>query len=571
MTDENPDRAVLREFLDRLLTEEAAIRNQLRSDRLGLTLRVAVNELDWYHYNYNRQSETTQEQNEQYYILSLGVPRLISLMFGIHPDFAVPTITLRRQGELSRQVLEIAAHLGFIEHGRRNAETVQIGRSRMIRSTNGRYEFVLPSSLLDEAAHERDIETHFQRETRRLRQELLESDQGRRIAASVGSLLEENVFVFAEHFMGYDAHPVLDEYYFQLAWAELKETPGFDSFNELRTFGSIRFLKYLLGAAYLNSLCLKHEAFSRAMKKKHPSIGLEDILTITADRAEFVSTMRDALNLFGLDFKHYTMTSMEEAWQIYNVLAATRRNSDLFNRPFAPLPCLIEFSDWSVIKFLSGRHRQMEFLLDSLRHSFPREYDGNQRFREGSMQRALEHLLSHSFPDLEFRQNVHLRQNGRTLTDVDLVVIDQRFGDLFLFQIKFQDRPGPDFRAVASRANRFREETVRWLAAVDLWLADADTALLKSAFRIPRDVPVTRKRKLILARHHAWPLSSVELDEDTAYASWDQLINAVLLMEKQQGDFRTLNGLFGMLRKHIVSAVSRHHEDEDPSNSFSTV
>jgi hypothetical protein len=41
-------------------------------------------------------------------------------------------------------------------------------------------------------------------------------------------------------------------------------------------------------------------------------------------------------------------------------------------------------------------------------------------------------------------------------------------------------------------------------------------------------------------------------------------VNAVMLMEKQQGDFRTLNGLYGLLRKHIVGAAPRHHEDEEP-------
>jgi len=564
MGDEDTVSALLNEFLDGLASEEAAIAMRLTVDALGLSLRVAVNELDWYLYNYAREAETTREQNQHYYIMSLGVTRLISVMFRAHADFSVPTITLRRQIELSKQILEIAAHLGFIEHGRRNANMVRAGLSRLIRNPSGRYEFILLSSILDEAAHERDVEAHFRHETRRLRQELLESAQGQKIAASLTDLLEENVFVFAEHFMGYDAHPMLDEHYFQLAWSELRETPGFDSFNELRTFGGICFLKYLLGAAYLNSLCLKHEAFSRAMTRKHPGIRMEDILSITSVRAEFVSTMRDALNIFGLDYKNYTMINLEEAWRIYDVLAITRRNVDLLDRPLAPLPCLVEFSDSAVIKFVAGRHRQMEFLLNSLRRAFPREYDGNQRFREGSLQRALEKLLGDAFPGLEFRRNVKLRCKGRVLTDVDLAVIDRRFGDLFLVQIKFQDRPSQDFRTEASRVDRFRTEAVRWLSTVDQWRERGDAAALKSTFRVPRDLAITRIRKLVLARHHAWPLRNVQLDDDTAYATWDQFVNAVMLMEEQQGDFRTLNGLFGILRSHIVGIAPRHHEDEEP-------
>ena len=75
---------------------------------------------------------------------------------------------------------------------------------------------------------------------------------------------------------------------------------------------------------------------------------------------------------------------------------------------------------------------------------------------------------------------------------------------------------------------------------------------------------INRIRKLILARHHAWSLRSVRLDDDTVFASWNQLINAVQLMEQRQGDFRTLNGLHAILRTYIVDALDRYHRDEGP-------
>jgi hypothetical protein len=87
---------------------------------------------------------------------------------------------------------------------------------------------------------------------------------------------------------------------------------------------------------------------------------------------------------------------------------------------------------------------------------------------------------------------------------------------------------------------------------------------MRSALRLPRKHQITRTRKLIVGRHHTHSLRGTPLDEDTAFATWPQLFNAVELMKTTQGDFRTINGLFGLLRQHIVGAATRYHQDEEP-------
>ncbi|WP_210325767.1 hypothetical protein, partial [Rhizobium lusitanum] len=369
---------------------------------------------------------------------------------------------------------------------------------------------------------------------------------------------------FREHFMGYNADPLLDEFYFQTAWSDLKNAIGFDSFNELREFGGISYLKYTLAAAFVASLCLKHEAFCRVMVKKHPEIRIEDILTISADKAGFITSIREALNSFGPNFRHYTTTTEDQAERIYEIIAITPRNANLLNNSSPALPCVIEFANDGIIKCLSGRHHQMEFLLNSLKHTYPREYDSYQQLREGSFQTAVEGLVKSSFPELDIRRNIKLRKDGRELTDVDVAVIDRRHGYLLLVQLKFQDSAARDFRADASRMARFREESLRWLDVVSAWLEEADEQMLRSAFRIPRGTQIRQIRKLVLGRHHAWSLRSVSLDNDTSFASWNQMINTVMLMEKQQGDFRTLGGVHTLLRKYVVDAPDRHHRDQAP-------
>lgn len=556
------ERGIIREFLNALTLEEESVSRHLVSDRLGMGFRTAINELDWYVWNYAQLQEPTEEQEEQFNIISQGVARLISLSLQIHGGFPVPALTFRRQSGPYREVLTVVSHLGFIQHGRRTADSTFAGICQVTRGAEGRYEFVLPAGIVNHGAGEDDVNSHFARETARVRHEYMQQAEGRNLQKIVNELLTENVFIYREHFMGYDADPLLDEYYFQLAWSDLRSDTGFDSFNELREFGGIIYLKYTLAAAFVNSLCLKHEAFCRAMLKKYPEIRMEDILTISADRAGLITSIREALNLVGRKFLNYTTTTEEQAEQIYETIAITPRNADLLDGAFPALPCIIEFAHDGIVKCLAGRYRQMEFLLSALRRAYPREYDAYQQLREGSFQTAVEGLFRSSFPDLEMRRNIRLRKRGRELTDVDLTVIDPSQGHLLLIQLKFQDSAAGDFRVEASRMGRFRDESIRWLDTVSGWLSSTDEQILRSTFRIPRGMRINRIRKLILGRHHAWSLRSVRLDDDTVFASWHQLINTVMLMEKRQGEFRTLNGLHAILRTYIVDAPDRFHRDE---------
>lgn len=54
----------LKQFFDALNAQESTFIPQLASDNLGLILRSAVNELDWYFYNITRTDNPTYEQQE---------------------------------------------------------------------------------------------------------------------------------------------------------------------------------------------------------------------------------------------------------------------------------------------------------------------------------------------------------------------------------------------------------------------------------------------------------------------------------------------------------------------------
>ena len=319
-----------------------------------------------------------------------------------------------------------------------------------------------------------------------------------------------------------------------------------------------------MSAAIVVSFALKHERFAAAMNVKYPDIPRGNVLTISADREEFIDDLWHALEEFGERFVHYTPTSRAEAEQLFRVVTLTRQNVGVASRPHAPLPVIIEFASTSIVKLVSGRARQMEFLLDSLRRNFQSDYSYNQRGREASLQRALTEFFQSIFPEVICRTNIKLRRRGRVLTDVDFVAFDPIYGDLMLFQLKHQDTPGPNIKAENSRMPRFLRECIGWLDVLADWLDSADETILRNAFRLPRGAKISRVRKLIVARHHAYPLAGAVIDENVAYATWMQFYNAGKVMIARQGNLRSMNGLFAILRKHIVGAPIRHHQEEQP-------
>ncbi|SFK49021.1 hypothetical protein SAMN05216302_1007122 [Nitrosomonas aestuarii] len=94
----------LQDFLSKLALKEDTIKARLEQNQMGLALRVALNELNWQSYNMARCTEQNRELQERFYIIQLGLTRLIGLMLTLHETFSLPTIMIRRQNSPFRQM-----------------------------------------------------------------------------------------------------------------------------------------------------------------------------------------------------------------------------------------------------------------------------------------------------------------------------------------------------------------------------------------------------------------------------------------------------------------------------------
>lgn len=519
--------SIVREFFKALNEEEAKFVARLAEDRLGLQLRCALSELDWICYNIQRAEEQSFEHQEHHYILQLGVTRLIYLALSARPSFDVPFVSFPRWLELSKAVLETASALGMIQHGRRVAQSVAMGVGKISRGEKGEFKVELPEKLINESGHERDVLEGFTSESSHRFQSVLQTKFGQDLASEIEEKLSALVRPWATHFIGYDADPLLDDYFFGLAYQKVQLQEGFDTFHYGLKFGGVRYQSYVLGLTFLVSNYMRHERFAEALVRKDNSIALENILTITSDVGAFVADLREAVNHFGKVYEDFEELSVEGARIVFDVLSCGRHSLELVSAPGSPIPLVIQCSDQGFIRCLMGaKSEPVRFLLEALRYHFPKEYDRNQGSRESSFQRAAKRVLGNAFKDLEFYENLRIKAAGKMLTDIDLVVVEKATGVVLLCQLKHQELYGFNLHAEHIRGGRLVKQAQEWLIAVDGWLEQVGPSGLRGALRLPSEFPALQIHRTVIARHFAHQLKGLASREGALYASWPQLVLA---------------------------------------------
>ncbi|MDR6382082.1 hypothetical protein [Paraburkholderia caribensis] len=560
--------STLKQFYLALDREEAAIQESLSEDRRGLFLKAAISELDWYCYNYALRGEPNSEEVEQFYLFQLGVARLIQLSLDAAPAYVFPSVMFRRDASIALPVLEIIGGLGMIEHGRRVAQSVASGLCSIERVAEDEYRISLPTLIPDQQYYERAISDHYRDQHRKQIESLtVESEFGMNIALEVKKHLVENVYPFQEHFIGYDATPLLDDYFFALAFIEVQLADGYDSFNGAVRFGNVRYRNYLLALTFLVSISMRHERFAEALVEKHRDVKLENVLTVTADTGGFIESLMSAVNRFGEVDSDFEPVTMEEAQTMFDVLSVGRSSTDLLGRPGAALPIIVQSSDQGFIRCVTAaRLAPVQFLLDSLRFHFPKDYAKHQQTREGAMQAAVKRALNSGFSTaFEYRENIKVRLNGRELTDIDLVIIEKKTNTVVLCQLKHQELFGQDLRAQEVRTSRLRQQIATWLSALDTWVNSVGDGGICASLRLPRQAVPLRVLRLIITRHYSFPLADLALDDTTAHGTWLQLVNSLALIRSDAGSAAALGDLIPQLKKMEAPGGVQTHIDEPRS------
>lgn len=557
--------SILKSFFEDLNQEESKFIPALASDNLGLLMRCAINELDWYHYNYSKVAQPNDEQREQLYILQLGVSRIIKTVLESRESFDVPVVTTTRKPDLTMKVLSLVSGMGIIQHGRRVAQTIASGVGEIKKIGQTKYEIVLPEEIEDDDFYERAILEHYNRESRRNFADILNHEKLQEVEKEVDQKLSELVYPFMDHYIGYGADPILDDYFFGLASHELSLQEGYDAYHYAIEFGGIRIQHYMLALKFLVSHSMRHERFVEALVKKCPEIKLENILTISADIGPFVESIRDAVNYFGSVYEGFEAIGLDKANQIFNVLTYGRENLNLIDPPGSPYPLSIKCSESGAIRALFGAHSEpVRYLLESLRFHFPKDYDKNQAAREASLQRAVRRVIDEAINDIEYLENVKMRLNGQVLSDIDLVALEKSSGTIVFFQLKHQELYGAEIHSRSIRNGRLKSQARDWMHAVRVWVYKSGIDAIFKALQLPKSWSKNPQIfQVIISRHYAYALKDIVSGESSSFANWPQLFNAVQLAQKNHKS-PTLRDLFSIIKETQQKAEKVTHLPEPP-------
>lgn len=538
----------LREFFDCLNEEERLLASEVATDHFGIVLRVAVNELDLHFENVAAASPRGESDSERSYLMRIGSLRIISLSLKAHERFEVPTLTFQRTPIYSIPVLGLIDRAATIEHGRRVAQSIT-AKGGTIERVGDRFRIVLPARLADLELHERELDRQYRGYERGRFVDRYESVVKAKVGEEVDHLLGELVYRYREYFIGYEAHPTLDDYYFGLAYNQTLFAKGYDTFHFSSTFGGATFAHYRLAVTFIVSVGMKHRAYVRALMAKEPSIRVEDVLTVSVETEGFLESLRCFINDFGSQFTGHVQIDERVTRTVFETLSVSRRNLDMLERPGAPIPPLIQCSDDHVIRPLAGSMADevIVFLLNSLQQRYPKEYDRAQRAREGVMQRMVESSFRGVFPGLEFRGNTKLRRAGKVLTDIDLVIREPATDRVVLVQLKHQDPYGADLATMLTRTARLNAQVSEWLRKVRDWLDNVNPAELRATLRLPPSAVAPEVSFLVLTRHYAHSLRSVVREADTVFANWNQFITGLARVQEMSDETPIVDDLLRAL------------------------
>lgn len=554
----------LKRFYECLTEQEEMFHHEFGRDNLGVMLRSAVNEVDWYLYNYLKSSPVTVEQQEHAYLLTLGITRLVKVALESRETFDVPVVMFRRDSGNALRTLGVLAGLGMIEHGRRVAQTVAAGIGKIEEVGTADFLVTLPAEVPDDEFYEREISEHYRRIFKSKVRELSAEVVTDEVSDAVARKLEELVFPYMTHFIGYAASPLLDEYFFGNAYLEVMSWDGIDNFHPAAEFGGVTFATYVLAVTFLASLSKKHQRFAEALVKMDPGVRLCDILTITAERDGFLQNLRDALAYFGDSVPHAHECTKKQAETIFEVLSVGRGRTAVLDRPGAPLPPIVCCSQSGFIRFQAGAvWSGSRFILESLKTLYPKDYSRNQQAREKATQAAMQRILCNSIEGLVFRENIKVRTEGRTLTDIDLVIGEEKTGLLLLCQLKHQEPHGMDLHAKRERGERLRRQVDSWLENVGHWIEKSGERVVRDALRLPKSFPMTTVGYAVVSQHHSAQLRSLMRKCGGTAFSLFQLFNAVNLL-RGTGAKRDLGSLFGILKDMDRRASQQKHAREEP-------
>jgi len=266
---------------------------------------------------------------------------------------------------------------------------------------------------------------------------------------------------FGRHYIAYDAHPEVDQYYEELSYALIVSYAGWDAFPQSTPFGMVPFAAYLNCVRVLVAFSMKHLDFVTLLCGASQEVSPVDVIAYPCKWPDAANYVGGALNL-----------DEEEAKQVFSATCVTDESAPYHLKTTSgPIAQHYVFGHAGVVRCATGcLQSPFNFLLRELRRRYPSDWDSSVDAREDVFRNDLIKLFSRFERIVFFSANISITSRIGP-TDIDAFAFDPLSRVAALFQLKWQDPFGASIRERESRKSNFLKGGNTWVNKISDWIA----------------------------------------------------------------------------------------------------
>lgn len=204
------------------------------------------------------------------------------------------------------------------------------------------------------------------------------------------------------------------------------------------------------------------------------------------------------------------------------------------------------------LRSLFGDIAAFQSLMYSLKSNHPKEWDRNTNYREQFFRSQIYSIFNDSRFICIDRPVVIKGTDGRTITDLDAVIIDKQSKQTALFQLKWQDPTNDTVFSLKSKAENYINSTRTWVNQVLHWIATSSNEEIARVLNVKKQY--IHKETLfifVMGRTHGNYSSENELSSasNVVYGQWYQFLKISTYLS--QHDQLSLVNLFKIMTETV--------------------
>jgi hypothetical protein len=505
------------ELLNLLQKERHGVLRSLFSPESRIGLIELIRAVDNFWVGGMVRNSRSEEEDEIGHLILYSLPQVFDLFLDTSCKYAGAPL-FRSTSDLQQWADSVLQHCGRIGYCMGLLKMSEAGLCKCIKVTENEFHFRLIHNSEPFGVETYDKE-HYEWIIELIRTNLQQGQKAnlRKLRKIISRQMAKRVNPWRKYYIQYTTTPEIDIFYQHEGLLHTQTMVGNDTFPREASFGGIQFGMYCAAVATLVGWGFKHLGFCLELLIKAPSLDPRNIQTITSPLYDQANSLSLALEL------DYSI-----AVKILEALTLTAENKvhhcSVPGNPVVPL--FVEIGENQLLLPLyGGLTNPFFFLLRELHRRYPGDWDRAVNGREEAFRKEVYDL----FPSERFyrvERTVKLKDGGKTLTDIDAFVFDRKTKLVGVFQLKWQDFFGANFRQRQSQKDNLLQTGNEWINRVSAWISNSspETLAMASGLNLVEARSVVGFKLFVLGRHAAHFSGAGTPDPRAAWGQWYQFV-----------------------------------------------